>query len=482
MDVYRQAAVVVDKVKNGLGTAKAMCLEKSMQKKKQTYAVACETLRRFDAIEKILQHAQFFQYYPLVDKYLAMVLTYDTCFGMGVRTKQHQAALAIHDSAGFLRQALTIVAREDPSIMKKFSKLEDLNEDDDGVDADGTEWPDADGNKRQRRNAGVRLPTYVRVNTLAPEVTLESVSNYFKKRDRDADDASPEFVPTARVDPHVPGLLVLPPASDLHKSRLMRNGSIVIQDKASCLPPCVLLGAVTVTPPEGSMYGPPLRRVVDACAAPGNKTTQLAALGAAMIKDGVRVIACEKDVGRAAVLRDRVKFLHAEEHITVIEGDFMELDNKYRSRAEGVLVDPSCSASGMVKRVDVGIAAVASSSGADDDEQKQRRVEMLARMQEKLLHSALTCYPRSRRVVYSTCSVHERENEEVVRRVLASEEISPYWALANIMPDEWTSRGMPTEGEGSPNTTLCIRCDPARDRTNGFFVACFDRIAAAPAS
>ena len=46
MDVYRQAADVVQKVREGNGTCKALCLEKQMQKKRQTYAVACETLRR----------------------------------------------------------------------------------------------------------------------------------------------------------------------------------------------------------------------------------------------------------------------------------------------------------------------------------------------------------------------------------------------------------------------------------------------------
>jgi putative methyltransferase len=470
MDVYRQAADVVTKVREGNGTAKALCLEKSMQKKKQTYAVVCETLRRYAAIEKILEQAQFFHFYPLVDKHLAMVLTYDMCFGMGVRTKQHQAAVAIHESQQYLQQAFSIVSREDPSILVKY-KLEPLDNE--------TELPSTVRDAPVDPSA--RLPTYVRVNTLAANTTLESVLHYFKKRNRTGDDCDEQKDDEANVagvkrDPHVPDLLVLPPKTDLHKSSLLRTGQIVIQDKASCIPPCVLLGSVPVVAPEGSQFGPAPKRVVDACSAPGNKTTQLAALGNPMVKEGIRIVACEMDARRASILRDRVKFLHGDEQITVMEGDFMTLENKHRSRAEAVLVDPSCSASGMVKRVDVTF------STATEDE-KTKRVEMLARMQQKLLTSALTCFPRARRVVYSTCSIHERENEEVVRRVLNDADVASYWALANIMPDTWTTRGLPSAADesGTTHTTeFCIRCDPEKDRTNGFFVACFDRVAAAP--
>jgi putative methyltransferase len=60
-------------------------------------------------------------------------------------------------------------------------------------------------------------------------------------------------------------LLVLPPAAELHTHALVANAGIILQDKASCLAPAAL------RPRAGEL-------VLDCCAAPGNKTTQLAAL------------------------------------------------------------------------------------------------------------------------------------------------------------------------------------------------------------
>ena len=59
-----------------------------------------------------------------------------------------------------------------------------------------------------------------------------------------------------RVDTHIPNLLVLPHSVDLHEDSLLLNGSIIIQDKASCFPAFILN-------PESHIH------VIDACAAPG---------------------------------------------------------------------------------------------------------------------------------------------------------------------------------------------------------------------
>jgi putative methyltransferase len=69
----------------------------------------------------------------------------------------------------------------------------------------------------------------------------------------------------AQVDDLLPDLLAFPPGTDLHDHPLVASGALVLQSKASCMP------AHALRPQPGWA-------VVDACAAPGNKTTHLAAL------------------------------------------------------------------------------------------------------------------------------------------------------------------------------------------------------------
>jgi len=71
-------------------------------------------------------------------------------------------------------------------------------------------------------------------------------------------------------------------------------------------------------------------------------------------------------------------------------------------------------------------------------------------------------------VTYSTCSIHEEENEGVVQAALKAQE---KFRLIQALP-EWKRRGL-TVFEGAEN---CIRTVPEEDKTHGFFVACFERI------
>ena len=91
-------------------------------------------------------------------------------------------------------------------------------------------------------------PRAVRVNTLA-----------WSREDALA--AFAEFGATA--DPVLNDVLLLPPSADVHDSPHVQRGALVLQSRASALP------AAALAPESGW-------RVVDACAAPGNKTTQVA--------------------------------------------------------------------------------------------------------------------------------------------------------------------------------------------------------------
>ena len=85
-----------------------------------------------------------------------------------------------------------------------------------------------------------------------------------------------------------------------------------------------------------------------------------------------------------------------------------------------------------------------------------------------VLRSERALVVNAERVVYSTCSLFEEENEQVVEHVL--EQMGDDWELHEVLPS-WKHRGLSTYKVGP----LCIRASPAEDQTNGFFVARFHR-------
>ena len=98
----------------------------------------------------------------------------------------------------------------------------------------------------------------------------------------------------------------------------------------------------------------------------------------------------------------------------------------------------------------------------------------VACLQEAALLHALQ-FPALQRLVYSTCSIHQRENEDVVSAVLPAAEAAGF-RLVDPFP-AWHRRGLPVV-EGSE---MLVRTDAHQDGTDGFFVAVFERSTVAAA-
>jgi putative methyltransferase len=89
-------------------------------------------------------------------------------------------------------------------------------------------------------------------------------------------------------------------------------------------------------------------------------------------------------------------------------------------------------------------------------------------------------FPSARRITYSTCSIHDIENEDVVAKALQKYDNSVEkpagvgkWELKVCLPT-WSRRGKPNGSLSSEQSEALIRCLP-EDGTNGFFVAYFER-------
>eukprot|EP00866_Antonospora_locustae_P000928 jgi/Antlo1/928/2444 len=187
-----------------------------------------------------------------------------------------------------------------------------------------------------------------------------------------------------------------------HKCLLYREGKYFVQNLSSCIPAFVL------DPPQNSV-------VIDTCAAPGNKTTHLSAI----MRNTGKVYAVEKDCKRFETLREVTRKSGAT-NVVLINSDFMELHPEDFEEVEYALVDPSCSGSGIHCMYEKNLT----------------RLQNLQNVQVKII-TRLAQFRNLKRFVYSTCSVHTEENEDVVEKVL---ETCKNFKLEDI-GDFWSTRG-----------------------------------------
>ncbi|CAG8509248.1 4898_t:CDS:2 [Scutellospora calospora] len=290
------------------------------------------------------------------------------------------------------------------------------------------------------------IPRYVRVNTL--KTSVDKVIKHFQAKgfthEEPIDDLTNVGPKTIRRDKHLPDLLILPSNTDLHEDSLYLSGDIILQDKASCIP------AFICSPPSNS-------HVIDACAAPGNKTSHLSAI----MKNTGKIWAFDLDKSRLNLLKKLTQKAGCK-NIEAIHESFLDvdpLDQKYSSVGY-ILLDPSCSGSGIINRLDHLIDSSETQEQSDHSHKLKERLE-------SLIHSV-------QKIVYSTCSIHAEENEHVIKRALDQ---TDHFVLANkdVMMPSWPRRGISNEINDEGAAEKFIRTSPNEDYTNGFFVACFVR-------
>jgi 16S rRNA (cytosine967-C5)-methyltransferase len=175
-------------------------------------------------------------------------------------------------------------------------------------------------------------------------------------------------------------------------------GLFIVQDEASQLIPL--------------LAGPdPGRRVLDACASPGGKSTALAAAQLAVrsrVHDDTHgvdrhpcLVACDLRERRVNLLRRALESAGAE-HVQVVQADLLQ-PLPFAPVFECVVVDAPCSGLGTLRR---------------DPDIKWRRqpsdLPVLARAQQTMLANAAAVVAPAGRLVYATCSSEPDENEDVV--------------------------------------------------------------------
>lgn len=181
---------------------------------------------------------------------------------------------------------------------------------------------------------------------------------------------------------------------DLWGLDIYRAGGIYLQSLSSMLPPLML------APQAGA-------DILDMCAAPGGKTCQMAALGqAATGKRAAHITACELNVPRAEKLEHNLAKMGAS-NVQVMRTDARKLDSWFSF--DQILLDAPCTGTGTIHTHDEHAAKNLTS------ELKQR----VERSQTALIDKALEILKPSGTLVYSTCSILPRENEDIVCAALA---------------------------------------------------------------
>jgi 16S rRNA (cytosine967-C5)-methyltransferase len=230
--------------------------------------------------------------------------------------------------------------------------------------------------------------------------------------------------------PPLPEALVLDAPFDAHGAPEWESGLFMPQSRAA-------MAVARLLDPR------PGEQVLDLCAAPGGKTTHLAALQG----DDGRIVAVERHAGRAEALRRTAHRLGARS-IEVRTADAATAAEE-PAAFDRVLVDPPCS--------DLGTLA----SRPDARWRKSADAPArLARTQAAILDAGAAALRPGGTLVYSTCTISPAENEGVVSGFLARRPDFTADPLCSDVP-VWQHPSV-----GSFLLTL-----PHRHGTEGFFIA-----------
>lgn len=260
--------------------------------------------------------------------------------------------------------------------------------------------------------------TTLRVNTL--KYDIQSLMKYFKENN----------IKFERVLWYKDALIIKNAnEKQIQKLDIYENGYIYLQSLSSMIPPIVL------NPKEGE-------KVLDLTAAPGSKTTQISAL---MNNNGY-ILANELDKIRYERLKYNIEAQGAK-IVEVINGRGEKIGDNYIEYFDKVLLDTPCSGEG---RFIVN-------SLATYRDWSPKKVKELTKTQRKLIQSAYKALKTNGIMVYSTCTLNEEENENVLK-----------WALENLDLKLLDINLKLKEAEIALNKA--IRVLPSKE-TEGFFVA-----------
>jgi len=155
----------------------------------------------------------------------------------------------------------------------------------------------------------------------------------------------------------------------------------------------------------------PGETVIDACAAPGGKTTHIAEL----MRDRGIIWTCDRAANRLKKVASNTQRLQLQSIQTCV-GDVREL-SQFEETADRVLIDAPCSGLGTLhRRADLRWR------------QTPQNLVALAQLQQEILSCAANWVKPQGTMVYATCTINPLENEDVIQTFLTNH---PQWEIAS---------------------------------------------------
>ncbi|MCK9477885.1 MAG: 16S rRNA (cytosine(967)-C(5))-methyltransferase RsmB [Firmicutes bacterium] len=281
-------------------------------------------------------------------------------------------------SAGFVNAVLRAVSKggeiKIPSIEQYYSHPKWL------VDMICSQYPN-DCKKILAANNTV-APITVRVNTL--KTTPQLLCDSFKKSGI-----------TATADGEI---ITISKFGDLSLLEEYKNGLFIPQDKGA------YLAAKAVNPKPGQL-------VIDVCAAPGGKTTQLAQ----MSDDKAKVIAFDIHPHKISLIERNAERMGIGS-VTALVHDAATIKEEYVGTADSVLADVPCSGLGIIrKKPDIKWTK----SPSD--------IEQIIKLQKSILAASAKYLKKDGVLVYSTCTINKHENSDVTDDFIKRHPFEKVW-------------------------------------------------------
>ncbi len=231
---------------------------------------------------------------------------------------------------------------------------------------------------------------------------------------------------SARPVPGAPAALVVSPPVNAAELPLFAEGAVFVQDAAA------QLAAPLLDPRPGEA-------ILDACAAPGGKTTHILELC-----PGADVVAADADADRLALLSANLRRLGQKAEVVRADAADPDLSWSPRAAYDKILIDAPCSATGVIRRhPDVKWLRTPGEIAA------------IAGVQRKILENMWRLLKPGGIMIYATCSIEPRENSLQIENFLARH---PDCAPVPLAPD-----GAPAR----PGLQIL----PGRNGMDGFFYA-----------